>query len=131
MTLRVQETSAVEVYAHALDHGDRPVIHGVEIDYDDVHDGVHYHADLLIAATAAYDQAEAAMMAAAEEVAIRATLAAKDDNCDPREWGTSWAEKVAAYAAARDAWLAAADRTQALRAKRDQDAAFATYAVPA
>lgn len=126
--LPTEETTATEVYLHAADHGDRPVIHGAEIDYDDIHDGVHYHADLLKAAQAEYDRALAAMYGAADKVAIRAMLA--DEHAeDPREYGSGWAEEVAGYTAARVAWFAASDRTQALRAKRDQDAAMATYAV--
>ena len=119
--MQIQETSAAEVYAHALDHGDRPVIHGAEIDYDDVHDGVHYHADLLRAAEAEYDRTREAMRWSAEKVGIRAMHAA-EEGLDPRKYGNGWDEAVAEFVAGRTAWLAASDRTQALRAKRDQDA---------
>ena len=135
--LKTEETTATEVYLHAVDHGDRPVIHGAEIDYDDIHAGVHYHADLLAAAEAEYDRSVAAMRWSAEKVALRAMHAA-EENLDPREYGTGWPEALAEFVANRDAWIAAADRTQALRAKRDQDAAkrdqdaaMATYGVPA
>ena len=128
--MKTEETTATEVYAHALAHGDKPVIHGAEIDYDDVHDGIHYHADLIKAERAKYDSTKAAMIWAAEKVAIRAMLAA-EKNDDPRKYGTDWAEEVAAYTAERQAWLASGDRLDALRAKRDQDAAMTTYEVSA
>jgi len=130
MSLPTVETTATEVYAHALNHGDRPVIHGAEIDYDDVHDGVHWHADLLKAAEAEYDRAHGAMRWSAEKVAIRAMHAA-EEGVDPRKYGTSWKASVVEFVAARNAWLAAADRTQALRAKRDQEAAPKATEVPA
>ena len=119
--MKIKETTATEVYAHALSHGDKPVIHGAEIDYDDVHDGVHYHADLLRAAEAEYDRSVAAMRWSAEKVALRAMHAA-EEGIDPRKYGTGWADALAEFVANRGAWIAAADRTQALRAKRDQDA---------
>jgi uncharacterized membrane protein YdbT with pleckstrin-like domain len=128
--MKTVETTAAEVWYHAADHGDRPVIHGAELDYDDVHDGVHYHADLVKAAIAASDKAKRAMTWTAEKVAIRAMLAADRDE-DPREFGTGWAEEVAEYKAARETWMAAVDRGAALRAKAAQDAAFATYDVGA
>ena len=128
--LPTEETTATEVYAHALSHGDKPVIHGAEIDYDDVHDGVHYHADLLAAAEAEYDRSHRAMSWSAEKVAMRAMHAA-DEDMDPRKYGTGWSAAVTEYVANRAAWIIASDRTQALRAKRDQDAAMATYEVSA
>lgn len=128
--LPTRETTALDVYAHALSHGDRPVIRGADIDYDDVHDGVHYHADLLAAAEAEYDRSHRAMSWSAEKVAMRAMHAA-EEGMDPRKYGTGWAAAVDEYKAARDTWNAAADRTQALRAKRNQDAAMAIYEVSA
>lgn len=117
--LPTRETTALDVYAHALSHGDHPVIHGAEIDYDDVHDGVHYHADLLAAAWADVDRFKATMMRAAEKVAIRAMLAAQNDDRDPRGWGEDWAETVAEYATVRESWMAAVDRVGALQNKQD------------
>lgn len=123
--LPTKETTAADVYAHALNHGDRPVIHGAEIDYTDVHDGVIYHANLLKAAEAEYDRTHAEMRWSAEKVALRAMHAGQED-VDPRKYGTGWVEAVAEFAANRDAWVAVSDRTQALRAKRDQDAQAAS-----
>lgn len=142
--MKTVETTATEVYLHAADHGDRPVIHGAEIDYDDVHDGVHYHADLLRAAEKqaheadrAATSARSAMSWAAERVAIVAELADADGR-DPRTWGTTYAADVGRFRKARDEWHAAHDifmasceARDALRAKRDQDAVMATYEVSA
>ena len=127
--MKVLETSAAEVYAHALDHGDRPVIHGAEIDYDDIHDGVHYHADLLKPAGEALTAALRAEDRTASSLAIRVDLAVADGT-DPREW-PSFDEALADYRAAVQASTEACDRVTALRARVDQEAAFATYGVPA
>lgn len=123
-----RETSVAEVFAHALDDDGTVTITGASVDYDDVHDGVHYHADLIEAARAEWNRRLEVMREAAEAVALRAMLA--DEHArggDPRAWGLDWAEKVAEYATAREAWFAAGEILQALYAKRDQDAAFATY----
>ena len=141
--LKTEETTATEVFLHAADHGDRPVIHGAEVDYDDIHAGVRYHADLLAAAEKECKVAlEAATKAsrdlddAARCVAITVDLADKDDR-DPRSWST-YNDDLAAYRTVRDASRAAHDalqdaalRRDTLRAKRDQDAALKTYEVPA
>lgn len=141
MTLKTVETTATEVWLHAADHGDKPVIHGAEIDYDDVHDGVHYHADLLEAAEGQVDamlavseKARRDLDAAALNMAITVDLAEKDGR-SPREFAT-YADDLAAYRAARKvsddahaAFMAAGDHRDALKAKAAQDAAFATYEV--
>lgn len=129
MTLRVQETSAVEVYAHALDHGDRPVIHGAEIDYDDVHSGVHYHADLLAAAVEQNRSLREQRDRAATNLAIHVDIYEKDGR-SPRS--TARYRDLLAEFRRRDAALQEGyAKSDALRAKADQDAAFATYGVPA
>lgn len=141
--MKTVETTATEVWYHAADHGDRPVIHGAEIDYDDVHDGVHYHADLYAVARADFDAALATaekarrdLDAAAMNVAITVDLAEKDGR-SPRKFST-YANDLAAFRAADEAsqaahvvLAAASERETSLRAKRDQDAAFKTYEVPA
>ncbi|HKY59235.1 MAG TPA: hypothetical protein VJL80_14455 [Aeromicrobium sp.] len=141
--LPTEETTATEVYAHALSHGDKPVIHGAEIDYDDVHDGVHYHADLLAAARTDLDakladaeKARRHMANTALNVAFTVDLAEKGGR-SPRSFAT-YADDLAAFRAANEAskaahvvLAAAADRHNALKAKRDQDAAMATYEVSA
>lgn len=141
--MKVLETSAVEVYAHALDHGDRPVIHGAEIDYDDVHDGVHFHADLLKAAEAQVDatlavseKARRDLDQAAMNMAITVDLAEKDGR-SPRSFAT-YDDDLAAYRAASvvsddafAAFVAADDRRRVLKAKAAEDAALKTDEVPA
>lgn len=137
------ETTATEVWFHAADHGDRPVIHGAEIDYDDVHDGVHYHADLLEAAIEQWQTALATAEKAgrdtawaARKLAIAVDLA-EEDGRSPRDFAT-YADDLAAYRAAAKAsqvadaaLVAARTRRDALEAKRDQDAATATDEVSA
>ena len=132
--MKTVETTASEVWCHALNHSDKPVIHGAEIDYDDVHDGVRYHADLLKAADeqvgvtlAASEKARRDMEEAALNVAITVDLAEKDGR-SPRSFAT-YRDDLAAYRAAREAsnaahaeFLAAVERRDALRAKRDQNA---------
>jgi hypothetical protein len=132
--LPTKETTAADVYAHALNHGDKPVIHGAEIDYDDVHEGVHLHADLLAAADARWQSALAAAEKAgrdtawaARKLAITVDLA-EEAGRSPRSWAT-YAGDLAEYRAAAEASVAtdaalvdASDHRDALRAKRDQDA---------
>jgi hypothetical protein len=127
--MKTVETTAAEVWYHAADHGDRPVIHGAEIDYDDVHDGVHYHADLLEAARKRSDAAHRAYDSAAMAVAIDANYADRDGE-DPRTWG-AFAEHLAEFRAADAEEKAAHKHLMAMYAKRDQDAVFATYEVSA
>ena len=127
--LKTEETTATEVFLHAADHGDRPVIHGAEIDYDDVHDGVRYHADLLQAASKALSEALKAEDRAAVQLAIRVS-GADEMGIDPREY-SGFAEHLADYQAAVKAGNEALARLNALNAKVDQDAAMATYGVPA
>lgn len=127
--LRTQETSAVEVYAHAADHGDRPVIHGAEIDYDDVHDGVHYHANLLTAAHQRVDALREKRDNAAVSLAIHIDVFEASGR-SPRS--TARYRNVLADFRRLDAELnAARDQRDALQAKADQDAAMATYEVSA
>lgn len=141
--LKTEETTATEVFLHAADHGDRPVIHGAEIDYDDIHAGVRYHADLLAAADVAWETTLAASEKArrdrddaATRIAITVDLAEKDGR-SPRSWSTyrtdlaAYREARVASDAAHAAFMAAHERRTTLRAKRDQDAAMATYEVPA
>lgn len=116
--MKTVETTASEVWCHALDHSDKPVIHGAEVDYDDVHAGVRYHADLLAAAWKRWDKADAAVNSAARSVAIKAELADRD-RIDIREW-PGYAEDLTAYRAARDQADAAYAEVQSLQAKRDQ-----------
>ena len=141
--MKTVETTASEVWCHALNHSDKPVIHGAEIDYDDVHDGVRYHADLLAAADeqvaatlAVSEKARGDLEQAAMNVAITVDLAEKDGR-SPRGYAT-YADDLAAYRAARvvsddahAAFVAAHDRRAALKAKAAQDAALKTYEVPA
>lgn len=122
--LETVETTATEVYAHALNHGDRPVIHGAEIDYTDVHDGVVYHADLLRAAWKRWEKTVAAVDSAARSLAIKADLADRD-GIDVREW-PRYAEDIAAYRAARAKSDSAYAEVQTLKAKRDQNAQAAS-----
>lgn len=127
--LPTRETTALDVYAHALSHGDRPVIHGAEIDYDDVHDGVHYHADLLAAAIAKNQRLREDRNEAAHELAILIDVytAAGDDPREARDFAT----RVEEYRRLDAELRAGYDQSAALRAKRDQDAAMATYKVSA
>ena len=127
--MKTVETTATEVYIHAADHGDRPVIHGAEIDYDDVHDAVHYHADLLSAAIEQWQTALANAEKAGREtdwaarkLAITVDLA-ETDGRSPRDFAT-YADDLAAYRAAEAAskaanavLVAARDRRDALQAK--------------
>lgn len=127
--LPIEETTAAEVYLHAADHGDKPLIHGAEIDYDDVHDGVHYHADLLSAAVEQWQTAFAAAEKAGREtdwaarkLAITVDLAEQDGR-SPRDFAT-YTDDLAAYRAAEAAskaanatLVAARDRRDALQAK--------------
>lgn len=126
------ETTATEVWCHAQDHGDRPVIHGAELDYDDVHDGVHYHADLIAAANRRIAVLLEKRSDAAVEVAIHM------DVCDSHGYpfrdgalGDLFNERLGKYRALDAELDAARDQRDALEAKRDQDAAFATYEVSA
>ena len=121
--LPTEETTATEVYAHALAHGDRPVIHGAEIDYDDVHDGVHYHADLRAAASKALSEALKAEDKAAVRLAIRVS-GAEEMDIDPREF-SGFAEHLADYRAAVKAGNEAMARLNALDAKAAVEAVSA------
>ena len=141
--LKTEETTATEVFLHAADHGDRPVIHGAEVDYDDVHAGVRYHADLLAAATEQWQAALAAAEKAGREtdwaarkVAITVDLAEQGGR-SPRDFAT-YTDDLTEYraadkasTAANAALVVARDRRVALKAKAEQDAAMATYEVPA
>lgn len=118
--LPTKETTAADVYAHALNHGDRPVIHGAEIDYTDVHDGVVYHADLLEAARKRSDAAHKAYDAAAVTLAIDVNYAERDGE-DPRTWG-AFADHLADFRAADVEEKAAHKHLMAMYAKRDQNA---------
>ena len=127
--LKVKETSAAEVYAHALDHGDRPVIHGAEIDYDDVHDGVHWHCDLLMQAITKNQDLRSERNEAAYDLAVIVDVWEKAGD-DPRQ-ATDFADALAKYRRLSADLVAGYEASAALRAKADQDAAFATYGVPA
>lgn len=122
--LPTKETTALEVYLHAADHGDKPVIHGAEVDYDDVHDGVHYHADLLAAAEGQVDSTLSAAFKArrdldnaAMNVAITVDLAEQRGR-SPRGW-TTYRDDLAAFRAADAASKAAHDALQAATERRD------------
>lgn len=134
--MQTVETTATEVWFHAADHGDKPVIHGAELDYDDVHDGVHYHADLLDAARKRSDAAHKAYDRAAGVLAIDVDHAERDGE-DPRTWG-AFVAHLADFRAAAGEEKAAHKHLMAMyeardtyRAKAAQDAAFATYEVTA
>ncbi|HEY9408621.1 MAG TPA: hypothetical protein VIP77_03480 [Jiangellaceae bacterium] len=127
--MKIKETTATEVYAHALSHGDKPVIHGAEIDYDDVHDGVHYHADLLAAAVANNRRLRDERDEAAGELAVIVDVF-DDSDRDPRT-ADSYPDALAKYRRLDAELRAGYEQTAALRAKRDQDAAMATYEVSA
>ncbi|MGH3475315.1 MAG: hypothetical protein ACRDQD_00595 [Nocardioidaceae bacterium] len=116
--MKTVETTASEVWCHALNHSDKPVIHGAEIDYDDVHDGVRYHADLLEAACKRADAAHKAYDSAAVTLAIDANYAERDGE-DPRTWG-AFADHLAAFRAADVEERAAHKHLMAMYAKRDQ-----------
>lgn len=131
--LPTEETTAAEVYAHALAHGDRPVIHGAEIDYDDVHDGVHYHADLLDAAEKQVAKslerlvkAQSATKWTAWSVAIGVDITDRDGR-DPRTF-TSYSADLAKFRAALVEEEAA---TEALRQANDARDALQAKAVSA
>lgn len=134
--LATKETTATEVWCHAQDHGDKPVIHGTDVDYDDVHDGVHYHADLLKAAQQRSAAAHKAYDRAAVALAIDVNFAEKGGE-DPRTWGAFTAHLAdfraadAEERAAHKYLMAMYDARDKYQAKANQDAAFATYEVPA
>lgn len=127
--LPTKETTATEVYCHAAAHGDRPVIHGAEIDYTDVHDGVVYHANLLTAAHQRVDALREKRDNVAVHLAIHVDVyeaSGKSPRSTPR-----YRELLADYRRLDAELNAARDQRDALQAKRDQDAAMATYEVSA
>lgn len=117
--MKTIETTATDVWCHALNHSDKPVIHGAELDYTDIHDGIHYHADLLRAAWNRWDKTITAVDSAARSLAIKADLADRD-GIDVRDW-PHYADDITAYRTARAESDTAYAAITALKTKRDQD----------
>lgn len=127
--MQTVETTATEVWLHAADHGDKPVIHGAELDYDDVHDGVHYHADLLEQERKRRMDLWEKRARAADNMAFYVS-ASEARRQDPRE-SEPFGEHLAEWRRLNAMVDESIARSDALKAKRDQDAAFATYEVTA
>lgn len=120
--MQTVETTATEVWFHAADHGDKPVIHDGEIDYDDVHDGVHYHAQ-------AREARQRDRFHALGESSLYYLFGYMNSAANRSPEVAQVIEEALTSAEGFEAESEA--RRNTLRAKRDQDAAMATYEVSA